>query len=164
MIVNLFLSVAKVNWWPERCSSSISSPPPQKHADHLYTVFWLTATSFYLDKHFIGFCSHLAQFKTKFHVHSLFDFTAVRVLRQRCKTYVHCTLFTDMVNGASTGVGRTRHMHWLCLLHTTYNKAHSFTVSVISIVKWSTVHYWWLKVDSQYYVSHYLWIVHSRHV
>jgi hypothetical protein len=40
----------------------------------------------------MGFCSRLAQFKAKFHVRSLFDFAALHVLRQRCETYIHCTL------------------------------------------------------------------------
>jgi hypothetical protein len=38
------------------------------------------------------FCNRFAQFKTKFHVRSLFYCTAVQVLRQRWETYIHCTL------------------------------------------------------------------------
>jgi hypothetical protein len=41
------------------------------------------------DKHFMGFCSRLVQFKTKFHFYSLYDFIALHALQQRCETYCH---------------------------------------------------------------------------
>jgi hypothetical protein len=44
------------------------------------------------DKHFMGFGNRLAKFKTTFHVRSLLYFTALHVSRQRCETYIHCTL------------------------------------------------------------------------
>lgn len=127
------------------CSSSVNSPPPWKVQTNCKLSFDSQQHLFYPDKHFMGFYSHLTQFKTKFHVCSLFDFT-LHVLQQRCKTYSLHSVTTDTVNGSiwnllngPTRMGGTCHAHWLCLSHATYNQPCSFTVFFIT-----SCIIWWL--------------------
>lgn len=62
----------------------------------VYRLITHSNISLHPDKHFKSVCSCLAQFKTKFHIHSLFDFIALHILRQRCKAPIQCTLSSHL--------------------------------------------------------------------
>lgn len=136
LIFDMFASVLEVDGRLEHCSSSVDSAPPRKHSNHfVYRLLTHSSISINPDKHFKGFCSCLAQFRTKFYVRSLFTFTAFHVLWQRCKTPIHCT-FSNHWHGERSElklatwtyrVGGTFRTQWL-YISPTCNQAHSFTV------------------------------------
>jgi hypothetical protein len=83
-------------------------------------VYCLSIRSSISITHFMGFCSCLAHFKTKLHVRSLFDFTALCVLQQRCEMYIHYTLINylndeqselKLVRWTYRDGGNTTHTH-----------------------------------------------------
>jgi hypothetical protein len=82
----------------------------------------------------MGVCSRLAQFKTKYHVRSLFDCTALLVLRQRCSLSNQWhgeRSELRLVRRVSGGGGTRRQTGFVCraLLN---NQARSFAVFFIA--------------------------------